>query len=135
MFTYGIGPEVDETGSDDAPQVGVQQQRFGQIAAVHTNGYQNKLLVASPCILYGITVFSSNVAAQWIQLFDVNGVPSSGANPDVSLTVAATANLGVYYGEGGRPFQRGLCVANSTTGPTYTAGVADTYFDVVVQMV
>lgn len=121
---------------DDPSLVDQQAEPFGLTRAVHSNGYASTLFVCSgPCVLIGFTVYSSNVAAQWVQLHDLGKVPASGANPCATFTVAATSNLGVYYGSLGRPFLTGLTIVNSTTGPTYTAGAADTYFDVVYVIV
>lgn len=121
---------------DDPALYNQQAEPFGLVRAVHSNGYASKLVVyTGPCILYGFTVYSSNVAAQWIQLFDTAGAGPASSNQVAALTVAATANLGVYYGSIGRPFLTGLTIANSTTGPTYTAGAADTYFDAVFRIV
>lgn len=95
---------------------------------IHTNGYKAALIVnTGPCKLVGFTVYSSNAAAQWIHVFDGTVAPATGVNPELSLTVLATANLGVYFGDDGLPFLNGCVIANSTTGPTFTAGAADTY--------
>src|SRR5689334_25314615 len=84
---------------------------LGLVRAVHSNGYKNQLVVyTGTCILYGFTVYSSNVAAQWIQVIDTNTAPAAGVNPAASLTVAATANLGVYYGEPGFLFLAGCVI-------------------------
>lgn len=98
--------------------------------SVHSNAYENgRQIKAGPGLLFGFTVYSSNVAAQWIQLHDRQTAPGTGAIPAVTLTVATIANLAVSYIFPGRFFQTGIWIGNSTTGPTYTAGAADCFFD------
>lgn len=97
---------------------------------VHSTVYENAHVVRSGAgVLYGFTVYSSNAASQFIQVFDLTSAPANGAVPEVVFTVAATSQLGVEWIHG-RPFHQGCVIANSTTAPTYTAGVADTFFDV-----
>ena len=96
----------------------------------HSPAYANALNVKSgPGYLLGFTVYSSNVAAQFIQVHDKQTAPSSGDVPCLVVTVAATANLAVYFNTPGRSFLYGIQIVNSSTGPTYTAGAADTFFD------
>lgn len=96
---------------------------------VHSNAYENQHRVKTgPGILYGFGVYSSNAAAQFIQVFDATSI-ASGAIPCWVGTVAATSNLNVIWIPG-RTFSVGCIIANSSTGPTYTAGLADTFFDV-----
>lgn len=97
---------------------------------VHSNVYENGHQVKTgPGYLYSFTAYSSNVAAQWVQLFDLIGPPSSGAVPAVIFKVAAAAHIFITYFPV-RSFQTGIWIGNSSTGPTYTAGAADTFFDV-----
>ena len=97
---------------------------------VHSNGYENTHVVKTgPGLLYGFSVYSSKASAQWIQVFDLTVLPATGAVPAVSLTVGATANLAANWIPP-RTFLYGCVIVNSTTGPTYTAGSADTFFDV-----
>lgn len=99
--------------------------------SVHSNVYENGRLVKSqPGLLFGFTVYNSALAAQFIQVHDVRSAPASGAIPAVTLTVATVANLAVSYIFPGRFFQTGIWIGNSSTGPTYTAGSADCFFDV-----
>lgn len=83
-----------------------------------------------PGLLFGFSAYSSNVAAQFIQVFDSQDAPASGQVPDAVFTVAATNHLAVSYIFPGRFMRYGIWVANSTTGPTYTSGAADTFFDI-----
>ena len=96
---------------------------------VHSNAYAATLFVKSGAgTLYGFGVYSSNAAAQFIQVHDSRTVPASGAVPAWIGTVAATGNLNVIWIPG-RTFLYGCWIVNSSTGPTYTAGSADTWFD------
>jgi hypothetical protein len=97
--------------------------------SVHSMAYESaRVIKTGPGILYGFTAYSSNAAAQFIQIFDAATLPAAGAVPAVLLSVAATSTLGVNWLPG-RAFQVGIVIANSTTGPTRTAGAADTWFD------
>ena len=82
------------------------------------------------CRLFGFTATSTNVAAQFILLFDANAVPSAGAVPLATFNVALAASVGGYWGSMGRWFDRGIVLCNSTTQGTLTIGAADTIFDV-----
>lgn len=97
---------------------------------VHSPAYGNVLHVKSgPGLLFGFSAYSSNVAAQFIQVHDSHDAPASGAVPVAVFTVAATAHVAISYIFPGRFHLYGIWVVNSTTGPTYTAGSADTFFD------
>ena len=95
----------------------------------HSNAYAASLVVKTgPGKLYGFTVYNSG-AAQFIQVHDTSAVPASGAIPAVVLSAAAAANLGSFWGDVGRAFNTGCVIVNSSTGPTYTAGADDCFFD------
>ena len=96
----------------------------------HSNAYANAIRVKSgPGILFGFSAYSSNSGAQFVQVFDSHDAPGSGDVPDAVFTVAATGNLAVSYIFPGRFHKYGIWIVNSTTGPTLTAGAADTFFD------
>jgi hypothetical protein len=82
------------------------------------------------CRLYGFTATSTNVAAQFILVFDEIKLPGNGAIPKLAVNVAAASPAGAYWGSVGRWFNRGIILANSTTQGTLTLGAADTIFDV-----
>jgi len=90
---------------------------------------QARVLKAGPGTLFGISVYSNKGAAQFIQLFDANTLPASGAIPVAVYTVSSTSNLGLYWGSVGRWFNIGIVIANSSTAATQTAGSADCFFD------
>lgn len=97
---------------------------------IHSPAYQLGLQVKTgPGYLFGFTAYSSNVAAQWVQVFDRVGAPASGEVPVVAFKVAAASHLYQNWVPP-RTFLVGIWLGNSTTGPTYTAGAADTFFDV-----
>jgi hypothetical protein len=116
----------------DAPLVGFGTPDESQALEPfnrHSIAYANSLIVKSgPGVLFGFTAYSSNVAVQFILVFDANTVPADGAIPSVVFTVGATANLGTNWIPG-RTFFSGIVLCNSTTGPTKTIGAADTFFD------
>ena len=80
--------------------------------------------------LYGFTVYSSRSSSQFILIFDATAIPATGAVPVLVFPIGAAAVVAGYWGSVGRWFDRGIVIANSSTGPTYTAGSADCWFDV-----
>lgn len=100
-----------------------------------SNAYENAQRIKSGAgLLFGFSAYSSLATAQFIQLHDSQAAPATGAVPEAVFPIngAAVATgdyLAVSYIFPGRFFQRGIWVVNSTTGPTYTAGAADTFFD------
>ena len=90
-----------------------------------------RVVKAGAGILFGFSGFSSNEDSQFILVFDQQGgVPASGAIPKIVINVAATTDFSASYIPHGRMFRQGIVIANSSTGPTYTAGTTDTWFDV-----
>ena len=84
--------------------------------------------LAAPCIVYGISGYNSNAAAQFIQLHDSATLPANAAVPAFNMTVAATANFSIDFGVYGMPFLLGAVACNSSTAPTKTIGAADCQF-------
>jgi hypothetical protein len=98
-----------------------------------SQAYESSRLVkggAGTC--YGFSGYSSRATAQFIHLYDLPNLAALTASmsPDVIIAVPASSNFSYDAGSHGRRFLQGLIIANSTTGPTYTAGAADTYYDV-----
>lgn len=87
-----------------------------------------RVVKAGPATLYGFSVYNSKVSAQFVLVFDSATLPANGAIPEAVFTVATVANLGVAWWPG-RTFERGIVLANSSTGPTLTIGSADCWFD------
>lgn len=121
----------EEIGEQEASSFG-GSQLDGYPLSVHSLAYEASHLVTSgPARLFGFEVYNSKGAAQFIQLFDqTSAVIASGAIPVAVFTVATVSNLPIAYPWPGRWFNQGIVIANSSTGPTYTAGSADCYFDV-----
>jgi hypothetical protein len=80
--------------------------------------------------LYGFSGYSSNVAAQFILVFDSLGAPADEAIPVMVIPVAAAAVFSAYFGSVGRWFLNGIYLCNSTTPEDLSLGAADTWFDV-----
>ena len=96
---------------------------------IHSNAYEAvRKVKTGPGFLYGFSVYNSG-AAQFVQVFDKATAPVTGDVPAVVFTMAATANFGANWIPG-RVFEYGCFIANSSTGPTYTAGSNDCFFDV-----
>jgi hypothetical protein len=96
---------------------------------VSSIAYNNFLHVKhGPGRLYGFTVYSSNASAQFIQVFDSSRKPNNGEIPAAVFTVSGVSNLPIQWFPW-RTFLSGCWILNSTTGPTLTAGAADTWFD------
>ena len=98
--------------------------------SVNSPGYANAILVKSGSgVLYGVSVYNSLASSQWIQLFDLAGLPADGVTPNAIYVVAASSNLGLDFGTHGRYCGLGIVLCNSTTGPTKTIGAANCFFD------
>ena len=80
--------------------------------------------------LVSLVVNNTNVAAQFIQLFDANALPANGAAPNTVLTVPGSSDKFISWPLPGRLFLRGIIVCNSSTAATKTIGSADCFFDV-----
>lgn len=111
----------------------------GVVSELHTSGlplnarsnaYENvRLVKRGPGLFLGFSAYSSKASSQFIQVFDKAEAPASGDVPDALFTVLTIANLAVSWIFPGRFHKYGIWIANSSTGPTYTAGSADTFFD------
>ena len=101
-----------------------------------TTALANSLVcVSGPSRLFGFSGYSNRGSAQFIQVFDAQGLPSDGAVPVMVIPVgvgagATTGMFSVYFGASGRSFDRGIVLCNSSTLATKTIGAADTWFDV-----
>lgn len=97
-----------------------------------TSPVLSKSIVAKTGIakLFGFTATSTNIAAQFILLFDAAALPANGAVPVAGFPVVAASAAAGYWGTAGRAFRAGIVLACSTTQGTLTLGAADTIFDV-----
>ena len=121
----------------DAP-AGWETRRIGESATgglplnSRSVAYESvRVVKGGPGTLYGFTVYNSNAAAQFILVFDFDGAGqlSSSSIPSVIFSVPGASSFSIYWGLAGRAFTRGCIIANSSTGPTYTAGSADCWID------
>ena len=80
--------------------------------------------------MFGFTATSTNVAAQFVQVFDSATLPANGSVPLFAVNVASGSSASGYWGSSGRSFERGIFLVNSTTQATLTIGAADCLFDV-----
>lgn len=90
----------------------------------------NAYLATGYLRVYGITVYNSNAGSQFVLMFDSSTLPADTAVPLMTFKVSSQGTLGLYYGEMGRLFRRGIVLCNSSTDTTKTIGSADCLFDV-----
>jgi hypothetical protein len=88
----------------------------------------SRVVKASAGTLYGLSGYTTT--AQFVQVYNATAVPGTGGTPVVTFPVEANKPFSIDFGITGRVFSTGICVSNSTTGPTRTAGASDTWFDV-----
>jgi hypothetical protein len=87
------------------------------------------VVIAQPGRLLRMAGYNGNVATRYIQLHDATSLPANATVPAFSVPVAAGAAFDIDFGVYGRKFRTGIVIANSTTGPTLTAGSADMVVD------
>jgi hypothetical protein len=110
------------------------QYRGGYSGGLPLNSYSNVLentrtVLAGQGKLLGISGLNTKVAAQFILVFDKATPVANGDVPVFVMTAAASSNFGVFWGDIGRWFTRGVQLANSSTAATLTLGAADCWFD------
>jgi hypothetical protein len=99
-----------------------------QLKSQNSRGVAASMIVTPTSgLLYGFTV--SSIAAQFIQVFDFNGLPAEASVPLLVFPVAATSIVGVNFIPP-RAFRNGIVLCNSSTQHTKTIGSADCIFDV-----
>lgn len=91
----------------------------------------NQLIVTSRIVVYGFTAFSTNVATQFVQMYDSRELPSSGSVPILTLDCPTNTLRGVSWTPQGRKFEAGIVLVTSSTAGTFTANAtADALLDV-----
>lgn len=90
----------------------------------------SRVISTRPGKLMSLAGYNSKGSAQFIQLHDATSVPADTAVPVMVITAATVANFNfdAFIPEGGYPFNNGIVVCNSSTGPTKTVGSADCFF-------
>lgn len=88
----------------------------------------SRVVKSGPGKLYGLTVTNTNMAAQFVQVFDASTVPADGAVPLFAKSVPAGDAVGIQWLPG-RTFLVGIVVCNSSTQGDKTIGAADCLFD------
>lgn len=123
----------DELGYNDNPGAGALGTPLLPMNTWTPLAYEaQRLIAAAGARLYGISGYSSRTSGQFILLFDAQSFPSNGAQAVFVMTVGAVSNFNQSWGtgrNGGRAFQRGIVICNSSTAPTLTLGSNDCFFD------
>lgn len=123
----GSDVKLFEPGSYALDPLGVAEM-VRQLKSQNSRGVASSMVVnPTSGLIYGFWV--SSVAAQFIQVFDLNAVPADTAVPLLSFPVAATSGVGANWIPP-RAFRNGLVLCNSSTQHTKTLGSADCIFDV-----
>ena len=78
--------------------------------------------------VYGIGGYTTTT--QFIQIHDTLAAPTAGAVPKFVIPITANQPFSIDFGIYGLPMLNGIFITNSTTGPTLTAGAADTFMNV-----
>lgn len=103
----------------------------GAPISVSSNALGNFIVVKGGAgSLYGFTVLNTKVSAQFIQWFDLLGLPADGTVPAGVISVPASTSVGVSWLDVGRWHNIGIVLCNSSTAATKTIGAADCFFDV-----
>lgn len=95
-----------------------------------SSAYENShIILAQAGNLFSLNGYNSG-PDQFILIFDSATIPAEGTAPAVSpIFVPSQTNFSYSAMKFGRPFANGICVTNSSTGPTKTIGAADCWFD------
>lgn len=86
---------------------------------------------ASKGSMYRAFGYNSLAGTQFIQVHDSATLPADTAVPILVIAVAASSPWQIDLNGIGFPFQNGIVLCNSTTGPTKTIGAANNLFTVL----
>lgn len=91
---------------------------------------KSRVIKASAGTLYRLSGYNSNVAAQYVQVFDAASLPANGSTPLIVFQVGGGESFDRDFGLRGRAFANGIVVCSSSTLATKTLGAAsDMWFD------
>jgi len=135
MFTESVDTLPADLSLFEPGSFHVDPQAMAELVRKLPNATTTALsrsLVVKPTsgLLFGFTVTSTNVAAQWVQVFDLAALPADGVVPLFSVNVAGQSFVSASWLPYPRAFRNGLVICNSTTQGTKTIGAADCLFDV-----
>lgn len=80
--------------------------------------------------LYRIIGYNSG-PDQFIQVYNTSAIPANGSIPVLTQKIIAASNFAVDLGEAGIHLSGGICIGNSSSAATRTAGASDCFFTVV----
>lgn len=91
----------------------------------------SRIVIAGGGILFGFWAYNSFGSTRFIQLHDSATLPTDTSVPIFSIPVATLIGLPVDFGQYGLRFKNGIVICNSSTCPTKTIGVADSFFSAI----
>jgi len=87
-----------------------------------------RVLKSTPGTLFSLTVHTTATNDQFVQYFDLTGIPIDGTVPIGFFTIPARSDASMDIPVVGMPFLNGIVVSNSSTTTTKTSGAQDCWF-------